>query len=580
MKSLKRMTRFMIPYRWISIFLILTVILPVLMELVIPRMFQYVIDYGIKGKNMNVIIQGTSVMLGAAVISAISAFFQGVCRAYLSQGLSFDIRNELFTHIQKFSFGNLDQLQTGKLMTRVSSDVDVVRMFTSSNLSLMLRALLMILGSFTMLLYIDWQLFMIILMILPAAIVIIWAVIRLSKPLFRSLQKTLARLYTLVQENLAGVQLVKAFVREKYERDRFDQLNNTYREQNTKVGRVLVIASPVLLLFTNLGIVAIIWWGGIETIKGRLSLGELVAFNNYLLIGITPLMMLTSTLMMIPRAETSAERILEVFDSPPLLHEPPSPYHSKIGKGQISFKKVVFCYAGDDSEKVLNEIDLEIEAGQRVALIGATGSGKTTLVNLITRFYDPTDGQVKINGVDVRDWSLENLRSQIGIVSQKPTLFSGSIRDNIAFGKPDATLDQVIRVAKTAQAHEFISAMDRGYDCPVEAKGVNLSGGQKQRLAIARALLIDPAILILDDSTSAVDIGTEINIQKNLESLMIDRTTIIIAQRISSVISADQIIVLEAGQIVAKGTHRQLLETNTIYREIFSSQIGEETPYN
>jgi ATP-binding cassette subfamily B multidrug efflux pump len=576
MSSLRRTVRFVRPYRWIAVLLVLTAILPVAVELAVPRLLQYVVDQGIRAGEMGAIARGSLIMLGAALIGALSTLGQGYCRAWLSQGLAFDMRNELFAHIQTFSFGNLDTMHTGQLMTRLSSDVDVVRMFTSSGVALLLRALLMILGSVIMLALTDWQLSLVMWALLSAAGVLIWSVMRLARPLFTVVQERLAALNTIVQESLAGAQVVKAFVREKYQIDRFEDDNLAYMEQNIQVGRLMAIAFPALTVLTNLGIVAVVWWGGIDVTGGRLSIGELLAFINYLMIGMTPLLLLGNILTMVSRAEASAERVLEILEVKPLVRPPASPYRPDRMAGRVVFQEVSFRYDGDGGAAVLDGVSLAIEPGQRVALLGATGSGKSTLVHLIPRFYDVTGGRLLVDDVDVRDWALDALRAQVGMVLQETTLFSGTVRESIAYGAPGAALDQVVAAAQSAQAHRFITAMPEGYDSRVEARGANLSGGQKQRIAIARALLVSPAILILDDSTSSVDMETEARIQEALEELMVGRTTIIVAQRISSVLTADQIIVLDRGRVAAQGTHRQLLETSPIYQEIYRSQLGAD----
>jgi len=571
------MAFFVQPYRWVAVLLALTVILPVAMELVVPRALGFIIDQGIRTGDMNAIWRGSLIMLAAALVGAAATLGQGFCRAVLSQGLAFDMRNTLFGHVQSFSFGNLDHMQTGQLMTRLSSDVDQIRSFASHGLSLMLRALLMISGSVVMLLIIDWQLALVMVALLPIAGLLIWLVFRAARPLFLIVQQKLAALNTIVQENLAGVQVVKAFVRERFEINRFQDCNVDYMRQYVKVGRLMAVALPVLTVLTNLGIVAIIWLGGLSVVGGRLTVGELVAFISYLMIGMMPLLLLSNMLTMVSQAEASAERVLEVEDTEPLIRPAPSIFDSKLA-GRVVFENVSFHYGrvgGDGGQPVLNGVNFAVEPGQQVALLGATGSGKTTLVNLIPRFYDVTSGRVCVDGVDVRDWKPDALRAQIGTVMQQTTLFSGTVRENIAYGRPGATLEDVVAAAQAAQAHEFILAMPQGYDSMVEARGANLSGGQKQRLAIARALLVKPGVLILDDSTSAVDLDTEFRIQRALDELMAGRTTFIVAQRINSVLSADQILVLSRGRIAACGTHRELLSTSALYREIYDSQLGD-----
>jgi ATP-binding cassette subfamily B protein len=575
MRSLKRMVRFVRPYRWIVVVLVFTVILPVAMELVVPRTLQYVVDRGVRAGEMNAIVRGSAIMLSAALIGALATLGQGVCRAWLSQGLAFDIRNTLFGHIQAFSFGNLDQMQTGQLMTRLSSDVDVVRMFTSNGLSLMLRAVLLILGSLVMLILTDWRLSLIVLAVVAVSGTVIWGTLRTARPWFTIVQQKLSALNTVVQENLAGVQVVKAFVRERYEKERFQEGNVDYMRQNIRVGRLMAVALPLLTVLTNLGIVTVVWLGGKNVIGGRLSVGELIAFNNYLMIGMAPLMLLGNMLTMVSRAEASAQRVMEILDTAPLIRSASLPYEPKDMGGRIVFENVLFHYDGNGGQAVLDGVSFTVEPGQRVALLGATGSGKTTLVNLIPRFYEATGGRVLIDGVDVRNWAPQSLRSRIGVVLQQTTLFSGTVKENIAYGRPDASLEEVIAAAKAAQAHDFVMTLPEGYKGVVEARGANLSGGQKQRVAIARALLISPSILILDDSTSSVDMETEYRIQRALDEEAGGRTTLIVAQRISSVLTADQIFVLDSGRVAASGTHNQLLETDPIYQEIYRSQLGE-----
>ena len=555
------------------------------MELSVPRLLQFMIDDGIRPRELDMIFLGAFWMFIAAMIGAGSTLGQGWCRAVISQGLAFDIRHSLFRHIQSLSFANLDQMQTGRLMTRVSSDVDVVRMFSSAGLSLLLRVLLMIIGSMVMLLLTDWQLSLIMFAVAGISGVFIFYLMMQATRLFTAVQQQLDALNTVVQENLAGMQVVKAFVRSGYEIDQFSLSNMDYRERNIEVGRLMAVAMPILQVLTNVGTVAVLWFGGVSVLGDRLTIGELIAFNNYLMTGMGPLLFLGNLLMMAARAEASAERVLDVLDTKPALKIAEQPHKAARIQGRVDFQNVSFHYSrrgannsnghGVSGEDVLHEISFVAEPGRLIALLGATGSGKSTLVNLMPRFYDVHGGAVKVDGVDVRDWDPKALRAQIGMVLQESTLFSGSVRDNIAYGAPEATLDEVIAAAQAAQAHDFIREMPNGYDSVVEAGGANLSGGQKQRIAIARALLIKPGILVFDDSTSAVDMETEHKIQTALEELAAERTTFIIAQRITSVLHADQILVLDQGRIAERGTHHELLASSRIYQEIYESQLGE-----
>lgn len=584
MTSLRRVVPYVRQYPWSAGLGFLTVFLMVAAELVIPRMLQLIIDQGIRQGSMATVWHGVWFMLAAATGSAFATLGQGIFRARLSQGLAFDIRNDLFNHIQSLSFAKLDEMQTGGLMTRISSDVDIIRMFSSNGLLLLLRALLMIIGSAIMIVLTDWQLSLVMFACLSVAGVVIWVFMNTASPLFMIVQEKLSALNTAIQENLAGIRVVKAFVRENDEIQRFDDFNADYMQQNIRVGRILALVTPALGILTNLGIVGVIWFGGRDVINQRLTLGELVAFNNYLMIGMMPLLLLGNMLNMASRAEASAARVFEVLDTEPQIQFTSTAYYPDHMRGEIRFENVSFRYrtgenggkAAERNGNVLEAISFKAKPGQRIALLGTTGSGKSTLVSLLSRFYDVTDGRILIDGVDVRDWHPEALRAQIGLVLQTTTLFSGTIRDNIAYGKPEASLEDVIAAARAAQAHDFIMTMPDGYDSPVEARGANLSGGQKQRIAIARALLVKPGILILDDSTSAVDLETEINIQDALDEISRTTTIFIIAQRINSVLNADQIIILEAGRIAAQGTHAELLRSNPIYQEIYRSQFEIE----
>ncbi|MCY3707734.1 MAG: ABC transporter ATP-binding protein [Caldilineaceae bacterium] len=593
MSGLARVIRYLRPYAWMTVLGIVTTILPVLMELVTPRMVQFIIDQGIRAGDMAAVWQGSGIMMLAAILGAATTIGQGIARAQISQGIAFDLRNDLFRHIQRFSFANLDRMQTGQLMTRVSSDVDVARMFLSAGMALLLRTLLMVIGSLTMMLIIDWRLGLIMVaMLIVSGSVIFWF-LRVVGPLFSIVQQKLGKLNTLVQENLAGVHVVKAFVREQYEIENFDRDNVDYMEQNIKVGRYLALVMPVLLVLTNLGATLAIWRGGIDVIGGRLTIGELVAFSNYMLIGMSPLLLLSNILSMISRAEASSKRVVEVLDTVPAIQTPPTPAVITEPAGDISFENVSFHYSGSRirrgldaaaagngharpvGEEVLDGISLHAASGQKIALMGATGSGKSTLVNLIPRFYDAEGGVVKVDGVDVRSWEPIQLRKKIGVVLQQTTLFAGTVRENIAYGRPNASMKEVVSAAEAAQAHDFIMQMPDQYESIVEARGANLSGGQKQRIAIARALLTNPSVLILDDSTSSVDLDTELRLQEALAEKMEGTTTFIVAQRISSVVDADLILVLDDGKIAAQGTHEELLAGSEIYQEIYYSQFEE-----
>lgn len=578
MTAFRNVFAFIKPYWKIAALGVLTVILPVAMELVGPRAIQLIIDQGITPGDMEMITFGGAIMVGAAIISAIATIGQGYCRATVSQGMAYDLRNALFTKIMSFSFANLDVLQTGELMTRISSDVDRVRMLAGTGKDLMIRALTMLIGGVIMLFVTDAELALIMFILVPAAFLIFQVFIRRAIPLFSVIQEKLSALNTAAQENLSGVEVVKAFVRERFEIDKFEARNTDYTDMAVRVGKLAAVVFPLVSLVTNIGMLAVIGFGGMKVIGDRMTVGQLIAFTNYLATSMAPLIMLGMLIQHLASASASAERLDEVLRTEPEVKDSGAARQPETIRGAVAFEDVTFHYDGDDGggENVLQDVSFSVHPGERVAILGATGSGKTTLVNLIARFYDPVDGRVLIDGTDARDLKQRALRDRIGTVMQQPILFSGTVRGNIAYGEPEAPESDVIKAAEAAQAHPFVSDMEGGYDARVEPRGANLSGGQKQRLAIARALLSNPSILILDDSTSAVDMETEFKIQEALDEVMDGRTTFIIAQRISSVLSADRIMVLERGHIEAMGTHAELLEISPIYREIYESQLKDD----
>jgi ATP-binding cassette subfamily B protein len=416
--------------------------------------------------------------------------------------------------------------------------------------------------------------------LLPLIWGVIWFFASKARPLFLGVQGKLDKLNQVLQENLSGVRVVKAFVRVEHDNARFDQANSDLMSENIKVMQLLATLIPTMLLLVNLGVVGVVWFGGNLAIGGEFTVGEIVASINYMSYSLFPMLMLGGMIGPLSAADASAGRIWEVLDSTADVQNRPQAQVLPGTKGRLAFENVCFSYNHDCQEAVLTEVNLVADPGQTVAILGATGSGKSSLIHLIPRFYDVTEGRVTLDGVDVRDLPLGALRAQVGMALQEAVLFSGTVRDNIRYGHPDATDEEVIVAAKVAQAHDFIAALPKGYDTAVRQRGVNLSGGQRQRLAIARALLVQPTVLILDDSTSAVDVATEANLQAALESLMADRTTFVVAQRISTVLNADKIVVLDQGHIVAEGTHADLMASSPIYREIYESQLGNGEVYN
>jgi ATP-binding cassette subfamily B protein len=544
-------------------------------RLVIPRLTQVIIDQGIEAGQMSVVLRASVLTVGMAVAGSIFTFVQGVLSARTAQGIAYDLRNSLYAKIQSLSFSYHDRAQTGQLLTRATSDVEMVHHFVGMGFIQLLSAILMMIGSIALLFATDWQLALIVLVLVPLTFGVFGLFASKARPLFMQIQQRLAELNTVLQENLVGVRVVKAFARELYEAQRYTQANQNLFDLNLVVGRLMAAAMPLIFLIANLALLAVYWIGGSQAIAGNLSVGRIVAFANYMMMAFFPMLMLGMIMAMISQAGASAERVFEILDARSEVIEKSDAIELPDVQGRVAFERVSFRYFGG-GELVLKGVSFTAEPGQTVALLGATGSGKSTIINLLPRFYDVTEGRVMVDGHDVRGVTLDSLRQRIGIVLQETTLFSGTIRENIAFGWPDAPMEEIIAAAEAAEAHDFIMGFPEGYDAPVGERGVTLSGGQKQRVAIARALLLDPRILILDDATSSVDYETEYRIQQALERLMKDRTSFVIAQRIATVLNADQILVLDRGEIVARGTHEELLHESPIYAEIYYSQLEGE----
>jgi len=574
MKSVTKLLKFLKPYWKWAVLAPLLMALEVVMDLLQPRMVQRIIDDGIGQLDMAVVINAGLLMIGYALIGILGGIGGNVFTELTTQGFGADLRSELFRKTQTLSFGNLDDLETGQLITRLTNDVTQVREMVALMLRAMVRTPGMLIGSVIMAILTSPDLAVLLLVLTPVVMVVVAWVITKAFPMFGLVQEKLDSLNTVMQENLAGVRVVKAFVRTKYEEQRFGDTNDDLMNQSIRAARMMSVTRPAMMLAINLGVVAVIWFGGLQVTYGALKVGQLIAFINYLMRTLMSLMFVSMLTMRVARAKVSADRIQDVLESEPEVQNRQGALATFAPQGRVAFESVTFSYDGDGRDPVLRGLDFVAEPGQTVAILGATGSGKSSLINLIPRFYDVTGGQVTIDGVDVRDVDKAALRSNIGVALQESVLFSGTIRDNIRYGRPNAAEEEVIAAAKAAQAHDFITGFEEGYDTLVGQRGVNLSGGQKQRVAIARALLMQPTVLILDDSTSSVDVETEIKIQDALDKLMRDRTSFVIAQRISTVLTADQILVLDRGQIAAQGTHSELLGASPIYREIYESQLG------
>ncbi|WP_340012622.1 ABC transporter ATP-binding protein [Paenibacillus sp. FSL H7-0690] len=557
----------------------LLMLVEVTMDLLQPTLMASIVDKGVMTKDLSHIFSTGLIMLGVAFIGLIGGVGCTIFSSIASQNFGNDLRISLFEHIQKFSNKNLDQLKTGSLITRLTNDVVQLQTFVQMILR-SIRSPLLLVGSLVMAIRISPMLTLILAVAVPLLSLILYGLIRLSFPLFQKMQVKLDGVNTVLQENLSGIRVVKAFVRANHEQKRFNTANKDYTEIAIKAVRLMSLNMPLMMLVLNASIVAVLWFGGVQSWNGGLPVGQLIAFINYITQLLMSMLMLSNMLTFFSRAKVSADRENEVFSTISEIKEVANAKKDAIHNGRIVFDNVSFAYDPSDENLVLDDINFTAEPGETVAILGATGTGKSSLVSLIPRFYEVSSGSITIDGSDTRMIALEDLRSRIGFVMQQAILFSGTIRDNIRYGRPDATDEEVKEAAIAAEAHNFILELPQGYDTELGQRGINLSGGQKQRLSIARALLIQPTILIMDDSTSALDAATESRIRQMLKTRLRSSTNILIAQRVTSVIDADRILVLENGRIAVQGTHDGLMNSSEIYRDIWRSQMkGEEVPY-
>jgi ABC-type multidrug transport system fused ATPase/permease subunit len=578
MKTLLRVLPYFKEYRLLLVAGYVAVIGNAFFNLAVPRLIGIAVDDGVANRDVGQLVVLSGLIVLASALRGLCAFGQNYLGETAAQGGSYKLRRALYTHIQQLSFSFHDQAQTGDLLTRSMSDVEQLKNFTGRGMLMIFNLLLLVVGVALALVAMNWKLALLSLVILP---LLYWRAAHFSKamrPLFRAVQDQVGTVATLVQDNAAGARVVKAFGQEQREIERFDEENEILYQRYLDSTRLQSFNTPLLNFIANGATVVMLWVGGVLVIWNQLTIGELVAFYAYLLQIVGPVRQGGFLMSMASRAAASSERILEVLDTPISVSSPPDGVELESIRGVVEFRDVTCEY--HPGRAVLEQVSFTARPGQTIALVGATGSGKTTVANLIPRFYDVSSGRVLIDGNDVRDVTLGSLRRQIGIVMQETTLFSGSIRENIGFGKADATEDDIVWAAESARATEFISRLPQGYDTRVGERGVSLSGGQKQRVAIARALLMDPRILILDEFTSAVDATTERLIRGALVELMRGRTTFVIAHRLSTVRAADLILVLQHGRLVDTGTHEELLESSTVYREIHASQLAdkEEAP--
>lgn len=580
---MKRWFKYIKPY-WVYFVLgPLCMIVEVIGEVFIPKLYSQIINNGVNNQNVGYIVGMAALMVGVSVLMLLGGVGGAYFGAKASVNFGADLRQDLYNKVQKYSFANIDKFQTGSLVTRLTNDVTQMQNMVNMLLRMCLRAPGMMIGAIIMAVIMNARLALILAVIMPFMIIVLFFLIKYAFPKFGIMQTKLDALNTNVQESITNIRVVKSFVREDHQRKTFAKANKDLKDTGISAMNVMIIMMPLMMLFMNLASLAVVWFGGQEVMDtvinatGGMDVGDLSAFLTYITQILSSLMMLSMLFVFSSRALASSKRVREVLDEVPDIDDAnAADADRKVTNGDIEFRNVVFRYYKTSEDPVLDHINFKVRGGQTVGIIGSTGCGKTTLVSMIPRLYDADEGEIIIDGVNVRDYSLKNLRDGVGMVLQKNVLFSGTIAQNLEWGDENATHDEIVSAAEKAQANGFVSAMKDGYDTVLDQGGTNVSGGQKQRLCIARALLKKPKILILDDSTSAVDTATESRIRTALKTDLAGTTKIIIAQRISSVMDADEIIVMSDGRITGIGKHDELIRSNEEYREIYISQTGKE----
>lgn len=580
---MKQYKKYVIPYKSAFILGPIFMIVEVLGEIILPKLMSMIINYGC-GQDVTVAAKGPAYIIGigAAMIgTALLMMMGGVLGAYFavkaSVNFAGDLRRNVFAKVQKFSFANIEKFSTGSLVTRLTNDITNIQNVLSMGLRMLLRAPGMLIGGLIMAFLMNAKLALVFCVVIPVLIIALAFVMKTAFPRFDVMQTKIDGLNSRIQENITNQRVVKSFVRDDFEKETFDRANNELKDKTLRAMKVVILTMPIMTLAMNLTVMAVVWFGGQQILIGDMPVGNLTAFTTYVTQILMSLMMVSMIMIQGSRAMASSHRILEVLDTDIDLNDDNASEKDRLVKsGEIEFKNVCFRYYKKHKKNVLQNINFTAKPGEVVGIIGSTGSGKSSLVQLIPRLYDCDEGEVLVDGVNVKEYSLNHLRDGVAMVLQKNTLFSGSIMENLRWGDEEATDEQVKEAAKAAQADGFVSEFADGYDRELGQGGVNVSGGQKQRLCIARALLKKPKILILDDSTSAVDTATEAQIRKSFSTTLKDTTKLIIAQRISSVEDADRILVMDEGQIVGQGTHKELLESCETYQEIYYSQRSKE----
>lgn len=577
LQAVRRALAFLRGYRREGAGAVVALLLVAAANLTTPQLIRVAIDVGFTQAQPSVLAEAVAGLIAVALVRGLFTFLQAYLAERASQGVAYELREALFAKIERLSFSYYDRAQTGQLVTRGTNDVEQVRTFVGTGVIQLVASLVLLIGTALILGALNWRLTIAALLTVVPIVWLLTSFVSRVGPLFGQIQQLLGGLNTILQEDLSALRVIRAFGRESYELERYGQANTQLLERNVLTVRALSNNFPLVFFFANLGTLVVIGFGGTLVMSGSLSIGELIAFNTYLAFLLQPILTIGFLAAAISRAGASALRIFDVLDAPIDIHDQPGAQPLPPVAGQVEYEQVSFRYPGADTD-VLCDVSFSVQPGQSVAILGTTGAGKSTLVNLLPRFYDVTRGSVRIDGYDVREVTLASLRCQIGIVLQESLLFGGSVRDNIAYGKPDATQEEVEAAARAAQAHAFIAELPEGYETIVGERGIGLSGGQRQRIAIARTLLIDPCLLILDDSTSAVDAETEAAIREALDRLISARrrTVFIIAQRISTVRDADLILVLDDGGVAAQGRHEDLLRDSELYNQILGSQLRDD----
>jgi ATP-binding cassette subfamily B protein len=576
---MRKLIPFLKPYIIYVILAPLFMVVEVICDLAQPTLLARIVDEGVLKNNFSLILNTGILMIFIAFIGLIGGVGCTIFSSYVGQNFGRDLRNTLFKKIQNFSFYNIDKFRTSSLITRLTNDVTQLQNLVMMSLRIVVRAPLLFIGGIIMAISINKKLSLIILGAIPFLIMVFIFIMKKSFPLFSNVQKRIDELNNVVRENLSGVRLIRAFMRVDYEKERFKSANTALMNAIIKALMLMIFAMPLFMLVMNSSILLVLWYGGLLVKSGNMQVGEIMAYINYLSQILFSLMMIGNILIFISRASASTERVNEVLEEKVDIESRESKIKISKIKGEIVFEHVYFSY-DNKKEYVLKDINFSVNPGEIIGILGTTGSGKTTLVSLIPRLYDVTSGRILIDGYDIRDIDIKLLRSSISMVPQDTILFSGTIKENVCWGKEDAKDEEIINACKIAQAHDFIIRFPQGYDTEIGERGINLSGGQKQRIAIARAIIRKSPILILDDATSAIDFATEQRILRGLKEIMKNSTTFIIAQRITTVMNADKIIILENGKLVGIGKHDELLKNNTLYQEIYRSQLGDEVIEN